>query len=166
MPNWVTCNLTVSGNATDIAKFRKKAASIRVKVERKIPAFTFEAFIPMPKELVGTVALNKPNPELLKKYGYSDWYNRNLGELGTKWDVHGYLDFAMPDKLGYTFDSAWSPPARGVAKLALVYPKLKFVLVYDEPDDNFAGELTFEGGKLVRKVETESISAKEYSEDA
>jgi hypothetical protein len=105
MPNW--CN-----NVVTIKHKNKKA------LDRVVKAFNEEKlcaeFIPIPKELEESTAPNDSpsKDELIKKYGYPDWYQFCVNEWGTKWDVSPYGTSAQVtgNKVCLGFDTAWSPP--------------------------------------------------------
>jgi len=154
MPNWCDNGLVITGNAKDIAKFKKQARDVKWD-------FSFEPFIPMPAELVDTLSPGKPNKKLLKLYGASNWYEWKLKNLGTKWDVEGEISIDEKTQLGYTFMSAWSPPDEGVRKISELYPKLHFSLDYDEPGMDFAGVDEIENGEFVSRTQTKSPQNRE-----
>ena len=158
MPNWCMNQLTVKGTKSKLAAFRKKAKTAESD-------FSFEPFLPMPKELGNSVANFKENPEMVIKYGFSSWYQRNCNVLGTKWDVKGELDCIDSTQLGYTFDSAWSPPIAGVIRLSEKFLDLEFTLTFDEPGMDFAGEVVIKGGEIVSETTTKSPSNAEMHED-
>ena len=132
MPNW--CNNTLELQHKDPAMIeRAKAAMIRGE-------FLHE-FIPVPKELSEAVANGSTNEELVKKYGYSDWYGFCVANWGTKWDVGG-SDYGAPTitedgKMIAGFDSAWSPPTTAMEHLVEMGFTVK--LYYYEPGMAFAG---------------------------
>ena len=132
MPNW--CNNTLELEHKDPAMIeRAKAAMIRGE-------FLHE-FIPVPKELSEAKANFTDNEELIKKYGYSDWYGFCVNEWGTKWDVGGD-DYGAPTitedgKMIAGFDSAWAPPTTAMERLAAMGFIVK--LYYYEPGMCFAG---------------------------
>jgi hypothetical protein len=142
MPNWCNNTLEITGNVKSIAAFKLKATTEKGD-------FSFEPFLPLPKELDTGPCGQEVVPELIKKTGYSNWYDRNCAILGTKWDVNGVLEVSKPAKLGYTFDSAWAPPILGVVAISKQYPTLEFVLGYDEPGEGFAGKVEIKGGKVL-----------------
>lgn len=153
MPNWCVNKLTISGLKAERERFKKQA----VCGEND---FAFESFLPLPKELdlgpIGTEEEQGPAAEARKKkYGYATWYDRNCAVLGTKWDVQGHL-VKSRGELEYTFDSAWAPPTAGIQKVSKQFPSLTFTLEYDEPGGDFAGEITFLGGKVVTENEYDS----------
>jgi hypothetical protein len=89
-----------------------------------------QEFIPVPEQLkivAGSVgdpveqakleADTKRNQEEL---GYGNWYDFQVNEWGTKWDVGGdsQTDIHPDGKMLHTyFDSAWSPPVAAYEKL-------------------------------------------------
>jgi hypothetical protein len=89
----------------------------------------FGELIPCPQDLVNTVsgsmgedkrAAHEAQQEAnLAKYGYANWYDHNVNEWGTKWDVNGdgYPAQDIPGGLMLGFDSAWSPPIGAYEKL-------------------------------------------------
>jgi hypothetical protein len=86
MPNW--CNNTVTLSHTDTAKI-----SDILQVCQKDEALLFQLLRPCPPEQ------------------QEDWYNWNVENWGTKWDVKPEL-LEQPDANTVTlvFETAWSPP--------------------------------------------------------
>lgn len=124
MPNW--CN--------NFATFTHANPEM---IARLIKGFKgdglFSEFDPCPKDLKETFAGHYGNPEKdaelavkqqenVKKYGAKDWYEWQVSNWGTKWDVAEsdnsgvtariveQSDDGKTVKLG--FDTAWSPPLR------------------------------------------------------
>ena len=164
MPNWCMNKLEVTGPVPSLVRFRAKAKSTIVSDGKpKRVKFSLGAFLPMPKELEGTRSPSpKPNPTLVRKYGADNWYDWRQNHYGTKWDVDAQelLRFEK-EKLGYTFDSAWSPPAEGIRRISELYPDLTFTLEYDEPSMDFAGTAVFRGGEVIEDTQTKSQLASE-----
>jgi hypothetical protein len=147
MPNWCSNHITVRG--TD-----------PVAIKRLADAFDNGEFcatvVPMPEELnitSGFLGSGDEQKELeaksaanLEKYGYANWYDFNVANWGTKWEIGGNGDEAERDEdgLGFSapFDSAWSPPI-GVCE-ALVEQGFEVVLYYYEPGMGYCGK--FEDG--------------------
>jgi hypothetical protein len=140
MPNW--CNNWVELSHKDPAMITRAFDAL----ERG--EFLSE-FVPVPQELSEATADMKEKPELLQKYGHSDWYGFCTNEWGTKWDVgeQGNNDI-HPDGLLLTagFDSAWSPPLNAYQKLvdmgfgvrAMYYESgMGFCGVWDNGDDDY-----------------------------
>ncbi len=137
MPNWCLNSLRVSGS--DLSAFRKWLGE---------DGFKLNKILPLPAELEGTTSPNRDsNSEsakaLRQKYGADNWYDWNIQNWGTKWDVDAELeDFG--GWLFITFDSAWSPPAGAIIALGKMFPNLTFTLHYHESGCCFAGVLTVE----------------------
>lgn len=129
MPNW--CN--------NFAIFKHENPEM---IARLIKGFKtdglFSEFYPCPKELKETLAGSYGDPEKdaelavkqqenVKKYGAKDWFDWQINNWGTKWDIaesdDGGVTARIVDqskdgktvKLG--FDSAWSPPLAFYAAL-------------------------------------------------
>jgi hypothetical protein len=93
------------------------------------------------------------------------WYDFNVREWGTKWDVAVSWDDEYPDTnyedaengenhvVHYNFNTAWSPPMPAISKLSAQYPTLLFTLSYEE-EQGWGGECEFLRG--------EQISSSEY----
>jgi hypothetical protein len=112
-------------------------------IERAAKAFqegTFlQEFIPCPTELTEAVANFTTNEDLVAKYGYSSWYDFNIANWGTKWDVNSD-NVEIPDANTVTagFDSAWAPPTRAYEQLT--EQGFEVVAFYYEPGMQFVGK--------------------------
>lgn len=140
MPNW--CNNSVEIRHEDPAM-----------IERVRKGFNgdglFGELIPCPKELTDTVsgfmgedqkaAHEAQQAANVEKYGYANWYDHNISEWGTKWDViaDGNPAQDIPGGLMLGFESAWSPPIGAYEKLAEMGFSIR--AMYDEPGMAFAG---------------------------
>jgi len=81
----------------------------------------------------------------------NSWYDFNVREWGTKWDVAVHDDEKYPDTeitdegtgtIGYRFNTAWSPPLPAIEKLSAQYPDIEFELSYEE-ETGWGGEYIF-----------------------
>ena len=110
MPNWCDNQVTITGSKSVIDKIEKIAK------EEKGAGGLLNFFHPMPKELRDTTADGSDNKEMIKKYGYSDWYGWACENWGTKWDIsefYGVERELTPDgdsMISFAFSSAWAPP--------------------------------------------------------
>lgn len=143
MPNW--CN-------NDITLKHKDPSMIERAHKALASGGLLQEFFPCPQDLIDTVAgsMGHGTPEQaaleakeqsnLKKYGYKNWYDWNIANWGTKWDVGG--DDGLVQKLDEntlqaSFDSAWAPPTNAYEKLI----ELGFYVkaYYNEPGMCFCG---------------------------
>lgn len=91
-------------------------------------------------------------------FGAIDWYEWNIVNYGTKWDVEVELSEpyndridvnqaeadACEDTIDFTFGSAWSPPLEFFRWLANEYG-IHYMLRYSEPGCCFGGISSFDG---------------------
>jgi hypothetical protein len=85
-----------------------------------------------------------------------DWYNWNIRNWGTKWDISDDSAEVMERRNGfvkYYFSTAWSCPAEALDNLAKQYPTLSFTLVSIDESDLWALEMGW--GKGDRSYEIE-----------
>ena len=141
MPNWCNNNLTLQHE--DPAMIKRAADAL----ER---GEFLQEFIPVPEQLqivAGSVgdpveqakleADTKRNQEEL---GYSNWYDFQVNEWGTKWDIGADANTDVhPDgtMLHTYFDSAWSPPIAAYEKLTAM--GFTVGAMYYEPGMAYAG---------------------------
>ena len=105
MPNWCDNQVTITGPNSVIDKIEKIAN------EEKGAGGLLNFFHPMPKELRDTTADGSKDEEMIKKYGYSDWYGWACDNWGTKWDISEFYGVdRQGDTISFGFSSAWSPP--------------------------------------------------------
>jgi len=138
MPNWISNNITLSGNEEDLKK-------IKELVKSEHSEFDFNKIIKCPDELNdNTSPLHKKEGEtdkdfkekrrrFIKEYGSDNWYDWCIYNWGTKWN-------ASNDSLSYegleniSFDTAWSTPMRVLIKLSEMFPKVKIEVDYADED--------------------------------
>ena len=121
MPNWCNNNLTLQHE--DPAMIKRAADAL----ER---GEFLQEFIPVPEQLkivagcvgdpVEQAKLEADTKRNVEELGYGNWYDFQVNEWGTKWDVGGdsQTDIHPDGKMLHTyFDSAWSPPIAAYEKL-------------------------------------------------
>ena len=121
MPNWCNNNLTLQHEDPAMIK---RAADALDRGE------FLQEFIPVPEQLkivAGSVGdpveqakLEADTKRNVEELGYGNWYDFQVNEWGTKWDVGGdsQTDIHPDGKMLHTyFDSAWSPPVAAYEKL-------------------------------------------------
>jgi hypothetical protein len=199
MPNWVYNSLTIEGNAEDISAiktqlnqpFQRQHDQWNMETRQmelqdvtySNPVFAFWNII-KPTNLE---AYNKqsdhslPMEEQLMFKG-DNWYDWNVTNWGTKWDVAVSDNEQYPetelineedwsDRLTYSFNTAWSPPLPAIATLSEQYPNLEFTLSYEE-ETGWGGEIEFLNGQdtVLENYENkcrdcDSINTLEYCEN-
>lgn len=144
MPNWCMNNLVMTGPQNIL----QEIADTELQLQKLFPC---------PEELRNVSAPAKFNNEEqaksnLDKYGFADWYDWQVANWGTKWDI-GPLplqveSFGDSHQISISFDSAWSPPIPALEKLFEMYKDqgLNFTLEYLEPGNGFFGTVTTEEG--------------------
>lgn len=175
MPNWVYNSLSIEGSEELIADVKRmlnrpfkkshdswNATTGQMEVSEtpySNPVFAFhniynhiqdgvsdEEYIKQPDNTL-------PIAEAMMFKG-NHWYDWNVRNWGTKWDVavrHGddypETELMEEDKtfLAYRFNTAWSPPIEAITKLSKQYPTLNFNLSYEE-ETGWGGEITLLNG--------------------
>ena len=133
MPNW--CNNGITLRHADPAMIERAAKALQ-------EGTFLQEFIPCPKELTETVAqfgTNDHEKANREKYGYGSWYDFNIANWGTKWDVSSdNVEIVDANTVTAGFDSAWSPPTTAYERLM----ELGFEVeaFYYEPGMQFVGK--------------------------
>jgi hypothetical protein len=136
MPNYCANTLVIEGDKARLNHFQHKARSVEragKALERRMvkEPLTFGKFLPVPKNV--------------------DWFDWCVANWGTKWEPDTYSVYREPNRLVYTFNTAWSPPLEWLMAAAIVRPKLKFILEYDEPGMVYQGRVVYFGGYLAHE---------------
>ncbi len=137
MPNWCNNGITIK---------HKDPAMIDRVIKGK-DGLLME-FCPTPQELVDTVAgfmgedkqaaHEAQQRANIEKYGYKDWYDWNVANWGTKWDISlDSCERTDPNTVEASFDSAWAPPVNAYEKLCAMGFEIK--AYYNEPGMCFCG---------------------------
>lgn len=143
MPNWCFNSLRVDGdNKASLTSFREWLGA---------DGFKLSKIAPIPAELENTTAPTMEQTDetkrLVEKYGVSNWYDWQVKNWGTKWDVEAEVD-DNDSIILISFDSAWAPPCAAIAALGKKFPDLGFSLSYYEQGMGFAGTLTVDGDEV------------------
>ena len=92
----------------------------------------------------------------IAKFGYKDWYDWNCANYGSKWsDYEGVIDTYEAGLLEVVFMSAWSPIIQGMVHVSREFPKLNFLLTYNEGGMAFLGGVAIKAGELLNSIEGE-----------
>lgn len=168
MPNWCDNNIVISGDAENISKFKQwidDGKNFLSKIN------------PTPKPLTETVAGFSGDPEEqkkieeqsaanLKEYGARNWYDWNINNWGTKWDVDAeFDDYGTTDnEVIIRFQSAWSPPQRAISALAGKFNDLSIRHAYFEEGMCFVGVDKYEKGEISEEIYNEDSQSDEWKE--
>lgn len=131
MPNWCENTLKVTGKEIELKRFVDAAKTDELEL-------SFDKLVPMPKELENTKSPgDTPN-----------WWDWRIANWGTKWDLSAdSTSVTIKRRVAwYSFDTAWGPPTEWLEKVSVLFPKLKFILRYDEPGLCFKGKTIAENG--------------------
>jgi len=147
MPNWCNNNISISGPVETIRQLWEDA--------NQEDGGLLSAMVPSPKELNDTTSpsadSDERRAELVEKYGNDNWYDWNVSNWGTKWDVSTEgLEFtdngdgtAMIE--GW-FDSAWAPPIGAYEKFCDDMDNCDLEASYHEGGMDFGGFWSSENG--------------------
>lgn len=71
--------------------------------------------------------------ELKKEFGVDNWYDWNVSNYGTKWDIEVRSgEYTKSDTCFVCeFDTAWSPPFNFIDRLQIKFPKIDIELIWD-----------------------------------
>jgi len=181
MPNWVFNYLDISGPKQEIENVKKQLNQTFTRehhqwnatsgqMEKGIqtysnPVFAFWNII-KPNNLE---AYYGEQPQYDKDKGITfesdHWYDWNVRNWGTKWDVAVEDDEKYPDTsmtaddegyIAYRFNTAWSPPVQALEALSAQYPNLDIGLDFEE-ETGWGGSMKFADGK---GIEIESYESK------
>jgi hypothetical protein len=185
MPNWVYNGLTVEGSPDSVKKMMDQLNSPFVRVHDQWnvatqqmekqqvtypnPVFAFWNII-KPTDME---AYDGPQPKtdnLAEALTFSSdhWYDWNVRNWGTKWDVavsslETNPDTYMEDTVNgenhvvyYNFETAWSRPMGALTKLSEQYPDLLFTLSYEE-ETGWGGELELLRGKVISESQYDNM---------
>lgn len=154
MPNWIYNTIQIAGEKTDLDAIKEKLAK---------PYHTYfwnyadkkpkEEKVEAPFLLWNIIS---PDPEIHDTYfsnnnqEQNNWYNWNITNWGTKWEVSESEISSFEDDtyLTYIFDSAWDAPTPALEKLSEQFPKVTITLEIDGETD-VKGTLVFQNGKII-----------------
>jgi len=187
MPNWVYNGLTIEGNKESVLKLTEQMNQpftmihdswdmTQQKMVKKNtlypnPIFAFWNIIkPSNLDKYQEQMEHKPNASIqeLLQFDGDDWYNWNVRNWGTKWDVGVSSDDTAPNTymegpvengdnyvVYYNFETAWSRPMPALTKLSAQYPDLLFTLSYQE-ETGWGGECEILRGLVISESEYDS----------
>lgn len=142
MPNW--CN--------NFLELRHPDPEQITRAEDALQRGAFlQEFLPCPQELLDprtgqyggedAEANDALRETLAAKYGYCGWYDWQIANWGTKWDVGGTdacVDRPDANTVTASFDSAWAPPVQAYQQLEQL--GFEITALYHEPGMAFCGQ--------------------------
>ena len=150
MPNWCRNRVTVYGNEEEVSKVKDIFESKDTVFGKIIPSPDWKN-IPNEKGELPKEKLHKNDKgevvvatmEFPDGTNDSRWYDWNVANWDTKWDIAGAVEIDEQDSeiIEINFNTAWSPPEAICSKLREMFPDLSFSWFYDEPGMEFAGYL-------------------------
>lgn len=117
MPNWCANNLMVTGELSELERFRDAITTEQGGIE------ILSRLVPVPASSSAA------------EYWGSKW-----GDCDTGSDGPDALGFSL------WFSSAWAPPVEGIRKVSNLFSSLLFVLEFEEPGMDFCGALAARAG--------------------
>ena len=173
MPNWVYNGLTIEGSPEQVNKlveqlnkpFKKLADNWNMETQQmEVKLYTYPNPVFAFHNIYNHIQDNVSDEEYIKQPDHklgepitfegNHWYDWNVRNWGTKWDVAVHDDKEYSDtelveetenSLAYRFNTAWSPPVPAIAKLSEQYPTVTFTLSYEE-ETGWGGETVFTNG--------------------
>lgn len=185
MPNWVYNGLTIEGSPDSVKKLMEQMNTPFVRVhdnwdiatqqmqKQQVtypnPVFAFWNIVkPTNLEAYDGPQPKTENFEQAMRFESDHWYDWNVRNWGTKWDVavssvETHPDTYMEDTVNgenhvvyYNFETAWSRPMGALTKLSEQYPDLLFTLVYEE-ESGWGGECEILRGKVISESEYDNM---------
>ena len=183
MPNWVYNTVTIQGPRKQLDYIKSELnrpftrdgenwdiPSQSMKTETYTysnPIFSFWNII-RPTDLKTYQLQQDPNEDPNVMFSGNNWYDWNVRNWGTKWDVSVEDNDKYPDTelieesdngedqwLVYRFNTAWSPPHPVIQKLSKLVPNCVVTLDYEE-EQGWGGETEFVNGNETAHSEYES----------
>jgi hypothetical protein len=177
MPNWVYNGLTIEGSPDSVKKLMEQMNTPFVRVhdnwdiatqqmqKQQVtypnPVFAFWNIV----KPTNMEAYDGPQPKTedfaqAMRFESDHWYDWNVRNWGTKWDVavssvDTHPDTYMEETVNgenhvvyYNFETAWSRPMPALLNLSEQYPDLLFTLSYEE-ETGWGGECELLRGKII-----------------
>jgi hypothetical protein len=185
MPNWVYNGLTIEGKPDSVKQLMEQMNQpfVRVHDNWNIKTQQFEKQqVTYPNPVFAFWNIIKPtnmeaydgpqpkNKDLAEAMMFASdhWYDWNVRNWGTKWDVavssvDTHPDTTVEDTVNgenhvvhYNFQTAWSRPMPALLKLSEQYPDLLFTLSYEE-ETGWGGELEILRGTVISESEYDNM---------
>jgi hypothetical protein len=145
-----------------VKEFMEKVLNFTYTKDKKLfkkgeEDFSMNKILPIPLEYTQEYKQEerkKREKELKKKYGSKDWYDWNVANWGTKWNVSdASIDEEEDGSVVYGYSTAWAPNCEFLKNICKQYPLLDFTLEYEEEGVGFEGTLEIVAGKVIKDEE-------------
>jgi hypothetical protein len=141
MPNWCNNTITISGQTETIKNLWEEA--------NREDGGLLKAMVPQPKDMFHG-NLGSEEREMCIEKGIPNWYDWQVANWGTKWDVSTEgLQFTDNGdgtaEISGWFDSAWSPPIEAYQTFCDDMDGVYLDAWYEEGGMDFAGHWSSEG---------------------
>lgn len=171
MPNWCNNYLRITGTDEDVEDLLLRGeGSLPTQYGDKPSALLMQKFLPQPEELEGTSDIKDSIADQILneiEHGAVDWMEWRENTWGTKWDLEATILNKEPGLVEIDFQSAWGPPLEFLQNISTLYPRLEFVLEYDEPNMELKGKARAKAGEMHNEDNSDSklggVSMREYS---
>ena len=175
MPNWVTINVSVTGEEKALAEFKEAHFTRNTDPDRPAWApeidFDFNTIVPMPACLRGTASgfgfseeQLEANRRAKEATGYESWYDWSLSNWDTKWNASDtYISYDGVDIMEFTINTAWSFPTNVFVELCELYPELTFEIDCVEEGGFFSGQMTFSADGIIDNLTEDNDIWKEQA---
>jgi len=135
MPNWCNNNITISGPTETIQQLWEDATQENSGL--------LSAIVPQPDNLFKG-SIGAAEREQCAEQGIPNWYDWNISNWGTKWDVSTEgLEFTDHGdgtaSIDGWFESAWAPPIEAYNTFCDDMDNCSLEASYHEPGMDFAG---------------------------
>jgi len=167
MPNWCYNNVDITATTEE-----GKALLERVSRAEAADGF-FGMFLPLPEILRDTVSPTPDNLDsvqrqvMIAQTGHTNWYDWQVANWGTKWDIDPVSEDFDGVTLSLSFDSAWAPPVQFYEYLR--EQGFEVSANYYEPGMAYAGEwvngedFMIDDVYALARLETSELSEQEYN---
>ena len=93
------------------------------------------------------------------------WYQWNIDNWGTKWDIdNAYIsDESESDSVTFSFATAWAPPVTAFETWAMSDGRVQFTLDYFEPGMAYVGKVSYDGEYIDEEHADSSTDPAEYA---
>jgi hypothetical protein len=160
MPNWCYNNVDITATTDEQKELLQRI------VDRGEDEGVFNTVRPLPEALKETVKGSGEEEQEVFVDGVNNWYDWQVNNWGTKWDVNPLDEDYDGTTLSLSFDSAWSPPI--ALYEYLVEQGFEVSANYYEPGMDYAGEWVdgddffLEDVSNIARQEESTIGKREY----